>query len=50
MQSKQIRRVPVLNRAKQLVGILSLGDLARHIQDSKLAGKTLEEVSEPSRR
>jgi CBS domain-containing protein len=50
MQSKQIRRVPVLNRAKQLVGILSLGDLARHIQDSKLAGQTLEQVSEPSRR
>ena len=50
MQSKQIRRVPVLNRSKQLVGIISLGDLARHTQDPKLAGQTLEQVSEPSRR
>jgi CBS domain-containing protein len=49
MQSKQIRRVPVLNRDKRLVGMLSLGDLAQRIQDSKLAGKTLEEVSTPGK-
>ena len=49
MQSKQIRRVPVLNRDKRLVGILSLGDLAQRTQDSKLAGKTLEEVSTPGK-
>jgi CBS domain-containing protein len=49
MQSKQIRRVPVLNRDKRLVGILSLGDLAQRSQDSKLAGKTLEEVSTPGK-
>ena len=30
MQSKQIRRVPILNRDKRLVGILSLGDLPWH--------------------
>ena len=45
MQSKQIRRVPILNKDKRLVGMLSLGDLAHRTQDSKLAGKTLEEVS-----
>ena len=49
MQSKQIRRVPVLSRDKRLVGILSLGDLAQRTQDSKLAGKTLEEVSTPGK-
>jgi CBS domain-containing protein len=49
MQSKQIRRVPVLNRDKRLVGMLSLGDLAQRTQDSKLAGKTLEEVSSPGK-
>jgi CBS-domain-containing membrane protein len=49
MQSKQIRRVPILNRDKRLVGILSLGDLAQRTQDSKLAGKTLEEVSTPGK-
>src|SRR5438309_138001 len=34
MQSKQIRRVPVLSRDKRLVGMLSLGDLAQRTQDS----------------
>jgi CBS domain-containing protein len=49
MQSKQIRRVPILNRDRQLVGMLSLGDLAQRTQDSRLAGKTLEEVSTPGK-
>ena len=49
MQSKQIRRVPILNKDKRLVGMLSLGDLAQRTQDSKLAGKTLEEVSTPGK-
>src|SRR5262245_31874940 len=30
MEHRQIRRLPVLNRAKRLVGIVSLGDLALH--------------------
>jgi hypothetical protein len=38
----------VLNRQKQIVGILSLGDLAVHDGgDEKLAGEVLEEVSKP---
>jgi len=45
MTEKQIRRLPVLNRAKRLVGIVSLGDLAR---DAKLGGKILKRVSEPA--
>ena len=49
MQSKQIRRVPILNKDKRLVGMLSLGDLAQRTSDSKLAGKTLEEVSTPGK-
>ena len=49
MQSKQIRRLPILNKDKRLVGMLSLGDLANRTQDSKLAGKTLEEVSTPGK-
>ena len=49
MQSNQIRRVPILNKDKRLVGMLSLGDLAHRTQDSKLAGKTLEEVSTPGK-
>jgi CBS domain-containing protein len=46
-EDKQIRRLPVLNREKRLVGILSLGDLA---VDGKadLGGRALKEISEPS--
>ena len=49
MEMRQIRRVPVLNRNKQLVGIVSLGDLSVETQDQKLAGKTLEGVSGPGK-
>jgi len=49
MEMRQIRRVPVLDRDKRLVGIVSLGDLAVETQDQHLAGKTLEEVSEPGK-
>jgi CBS domain-containing protein len=48
MQDHQIRRLVVLNRDKRLVGIISLGDLAVDTGDEKLAGETLEQVSEPS--
>jgi|RhiMethySRZTD1v2_1073278.scaffolds.fasta_scaffold4427935_1 hypothetical protein len=44
-----IRRVPVLNRDKRLVGIVSLGDLSVETQDQHLAGKTLEGISEPGK-
>ena len=48
MEEKQIRRLPILNRNKRLVGIVSLGDLAVKAEDEKMSGKTLERVSEPS--
>ena len=44
MQSKQIRRLIILNRNKRLCGIVSLGDLAVEAGVS-LAGKTLERIS-----
>jgi len=49
MQEKQVRRLPVLNRDKRLVGIVSLGDLAVEARDDKLSGETLERVSEPAK-
>ena len=49
MQTRQIRRLPIVSRDKRLVGMFSLGDLARHTEDPKLAGKTLKQVSEPSK-
>ncbi len=48
MEQRQIRRLPVLNGEKRLVGILSLGDLAVRTQKDKLAGEVLERVSEPA--
>ena len=47
MEERQIRRLPVLSRDKQLVGIVSLGDLAVRMMDQQLAGEALEQVSEP---
>ena len=38
MEQKQIRRLLVLDGAKRLVGIVSLGDLAAKIHDKPLAG------------
>ena len=48
MSDKQIRRLPVLNENKQLVGILSLGDLAIEDLDPKAAGAVLAKVSAPT--
>jgi hypothetical protein len=38
--------MPVLNRDKRLVGIVSLGDLARS-EPATTAGRTISEISEP---
>jgi CBS domain-containing protein len=46
MADIQIRRLPVLNRDKRLVGILSLGDIAVG-PDSKDAGNALRGISRP---
>jgi CBS domain-containing protein len=48
MEQNQIRRLVVLNHDKRLVGILSLGDLAVDTGDERLAGHTLEAISEPA--
>lgn len=47
MEEKQVRRLPVLNREKRLVGIVSLGDLAVRTGKDKLAGEVLKRVSKP---
>jgi CBS domain-containing protein len=49
MQKHQVRRILVLNEAKELVGITSLGELATATGDRLLGGETLESVSEESR-
>jgi CBS domain-containing protein len=45
MSEEQVRRLPVVNREKRLVGIVSLGDLAN--RERKAAGKAVSGVSKP---
>jgi CBS domain-containing protein len=49
MAASQVRRMPILNRQHELVGIVSLGDLAVDVADDEMTGEVLEEVSRPSR-
>jgi CBS domain-containing protein len=46
MGDQQIRRLPVLNRNKRLVGLLSVGDLAI-AEGSELAGEAVADISRP---
>ena len=46
MSDIQMRRLPVVNREKRLVGIVSLGDIAQK-EDKKTAGETVRGVSKP---
>ena len=47
MASSQIRRLPVLDRHGQLVGVVSLGDLSARVKE-KSVGETLETISKPA--
>jgi CBS domain-containing protein len=47
MGGQQIRRLPVVNRDKRLVGVVSLGDLALSGK-RKAAGEALQEISQPT--
>lgn len=49
MSERQVRRLPVVNRQEELVGILSLGDLLVDTSDEKLSGKALEDISKPAK-
>lgn len=49
MGDTKVRRMPVLNREKRLVGILSLGDIAL-VDDPDATGEALSEISEPGGR
>ena len=49
MKEHRIRRLPIVDERKNLVGIVSLGDLAVDAGDDRLSGETLERISEPSR-
>jgi CBS domain-containing protein len=45
MKSAEIRRVPVVNQNQELVGIVSIGDVAQTNRDGKI-GETVEKISQ----
>ncbi len=47
MAEQQVRRLPVLNRDKRLVGIVSLGDVALSDGNAKRTGDALNAISQP---
>jgi CBS domain-containing protein len=50
MAEQQVRRLPVVNRNKRVVGVISLGDLARADRSGRYAGRALSGVTpRPSR-
>lgn len=46
MASRQIRRLPVVDKDGRLVGVVSLGDLSTRVKE-RYAGEALEEISRP---
>jgi CBS domain-containing protein len=47
MSERQVRRLPVVNREKRLVGIVALGDFAVESEDLQPAAEALAEISQP---
>ena len=45
MAENDIRRLPVLNSDKRLVGVVSLGDLAAKTGDDDIVGQTVQDIS-----
>ncbi len=49
MRGHQIRRLPIVSRERDLVGIVALGDLAVDVKDDQVTEEVLEDVSKPAR-
>jgi CBS domain-containing protein len=47
MREHRIRRLPIVDERHNLVGIVSLGDLATEVADEHVSGETLRDVSQP---
>jgi CBS domain-containing protein len=48
MSEHQVRRLPVVDHDKRLVGIVALGDFAVHTSEIRPAAEALSKISEPS--
>jgi len=49
MREGQFRRMPVLSQEGKLIGVVTLGDLARHVESPEKVAEKLREISEPHR-
>lgn len=47
MSDIKVRRLPVVNREKRLVGVVSIGDLAQNVNKIKL-GQTVQSITDPA--
>ena len=50
MADQQVRRVPIVDERGTLVGIVAQADVVRKAKDDSKAERTVEQISEPSRR
>ena len=50
MADQQVRRVPIVDERGMLVGIVAQADIARKARDERKVERTVEKISEPSRR
>ena len=48
MSDAQVRRIPVVDRNDEIIGIVSVGDLAVETGESHKVGKTVTQISEGS--
>jgi len=48
MSERQVRRLPVVDRDKRLVGIVALGDFAVDVAQLRPAAEALSEISKPA--
>lgn len=50
MKRAQVRRIPIIDAAGHLMGIIAQADLARKLGNDKEVGELVERISEPGRR
>ena len=48
MSERQVRRLPVVDHNKRLVGIVALGDFAVESSEIRPAAQALSEISKPT--
>ena len=47
MRDRQVRRLPVVDEEKRLVGIIAQADVATHGQNNKKTGELVRDISQP---